>query len=364
MADSHKKKTAKEAISNEQEAKGKYSPSELRKHMSTGGGEPIDAGKKWTTERRVLQPRDPDTGHFTYNADAQLGLKYKQRAKGAIPVGAKGWILNNGIKKGDKVVIDDSVWIAIEGIDKQKLIDYFKKYDEAEGEYYVEEDGKATGLSSEFVGKRGRKSKEEKKAIDEYDEKIDEIAKGNYDEETADDTWRIVGDVDISSLGNYTQEEIKEKFEEKATGFEKNEKLTQLPASIGIQKKADNEAHNKKVDEENKAKAEAEKAAQEKKKPEEKVGIPNNAGAGQGGVPNVAGAGQGSGEQMEETKKTEVTETYKPDIKNIVANPKQEYENNKEYWDKKVQEYNQQHNSNHSAAWLLQALAQKYGKKK
>lgn len=351
MADSHKKKTAQEAIKSEQESKGKYSPSELRKNMSTGGGEPIDAGKKWTTEHRVLQPRDPDTGHFTYNADAQLGLKYKQRAKGAIPVGAKGWILNEGIKKGDKVVADDSVWVAIDGIDKEKLVDYFKKYDEAEGEYYVEEDGKATGLSSEFIGKRGRKSKGEKEAIETSKEKKEEIVKGEYVDELADDSWRVAGNVDLSTLGKYSQEDMKKKFAEKAIGFETNKKLTQLAAEIGIEKQSENEAHNKKVDEEKAAKeAEAKKA-------ENEAGVPNAVGAGQG-------AGQEATEEVkEETKKTEVEETYKPDVKNIVANPKKEYEEHKDYWDKKIQEYNQKNGTSHSAAWLLNALAKKYGSK-
>jgi hypothetical protein len=41
----HKKATAKEAISKEQSKLGKYSPEEMRKHMSTGGGEPIDKNK-------------------------------------------------------------------------------------------------------------------------------------------------------------------------------------------------------------------------------------------------------------------------------------------------------------------------------
>ena len=344
MPDSHKKKTAKEAISNEQESKGKYSPQELRKHMSTGGGEPIAKGNKWTSEHRVLQPRDPDTGHFTYNADAQLGLKYPQRGKGAIPVGAKGWILNDGIKKGDKVVTDDSIWIAIDTIDKQKLIDYFKKYDETEGEYYLEDkSGKSTGLSSEFVGKRGRKSKDEKTAIENAKSEKEKIAEGYYDSETASDTWRIVDNVDISSLGKYSKEEIKKKFEEKAKGFDTNKQLSQFAAEIGIEKKAKNEAYNAY----NKSMAESKKDMEKESQ-----------------SPNVAGAGEATEQETKETmQETKTQETYKPSTKNIVANPKKEYEDHKEYWDKKVEEYNQKNGTSHSAAWLVQALAKKYGGK-
>lgn len=48
--------------------------------LSTGGGEPIEKGKKLTTEKRVLQPRDPETGEFDYNASADIERKYAYHA--------------------------------------------------------------------------------------------------------------------------------------------------------------------------------------------------------------------------------------------------------------------------------------------
>lgn len=208
---------AKQAIKDEKkgDAGDKYSVEALRANMSTGGGEPIAKGKKMTNEKRVLQPRDPDTGHFTYNADAQYGLKYKQRAKGAVPVGARNWVLNDGIKKGDKVNINDKVWIAIADMDKDAVIDYFKKFDENSGEYYTEKkntaddegpftknQGVGEGFSSNFIRKRGRPSKEEKQGVEQGE--------------------RIVGNLSakaMNALSKTSKQEMADKFAEKAKGI-------------------------------------------------------------------------------------------------------------------------------------------------
>jgi hypothetical protein len=291
-----------------------------------------------------LQPRDPDTGHFTYNADANLGLKYPQRGKGAVPVGAKNWILSSGIKKGDKVVIDDSVWIAIEDLDENKLKDYFKRYDEEAGEYVSTKDDKADKFSTNFIKKRGRVSKEEKS----------EMAAGE----------KVVGDVDLSSLGKYSQNDMSAKFAEKAKAYTPSMKSSAGIAKIGSEKQASNAAHNEKVDAE-------QKKAEEEAKAKAKENV-NTAGAGsESEQPKQTSPFDDSKqEEPKEETKEEVTETkveekpYKPSKNDIVSNPKKEYEAHKEYWDNQVAEYNKKNGTSHSAAWLVQALAKKYGSKK
>lgn len=49
--------------------------------LATGGGEPIKKGHKRTNEKRVLQPRDPKTGQFDYNASADIERKYDYHAE-------------------------------------------------------------------------------------------------------------------------------------------------------------------------------------------------------------------------------------------------------------------------------------------
>lgn len=49
--------------------------------LATGGGEPIAKGHKRTNEKRVLQPRDPKTGQFDYNASADIERKYDYHAE-------------------------------------------------------------------------------------------------------------------------------------------------------------------------------------------------------------------------------------------------------------------------------------------
>ena len=185
--------------------------------LSTGGGEPIKPGQKWTDEKRVLQPRDPETGTFTYNSEAHWGLKYKQRNKaGTVPPSARELVLAAGIdpvdgviKAGDVIVWNGKTQIVLQDMSVEELYDYFRKYDEASGEYYV---GKAQSerqipsenrkLSSNFASKQGRHSKAENEGI----------AKG-------DNPFAVVGRYDMSKLSNKTAAAIEAKYAEAANGF-------------------------------------------------------------------------------------------------------------------------------------------------
>lgn len=263
----------------------RYSVEALRANMSTGGGVPIKKGHKWTNERRVMQPRDPDTGHFTYNADAQYGLKYKQRAKAnSTPIGLRSWGLSDGIKKGDKVNINGKVWIAIRDMDAAEVREYFKRFDEEHGEYYKPQHyltpklnrvshaptgvnkGIGTSLSSAFIRKRGRTSKAEKAGIE------------------AGRTH--LGEVDLSKLGSVSQAEMQTKNLEANKGFLFKPVNTADRAHIDSSMAAANQAHNDRVDAQNSS---ASKAT---------AGTPNWAGAGSASAnsasANPASAGTGS----------------------------------------------------------------------
>lgn len=251
MADSHKKIEAKEAIRKERRAKNaeysdKYSPETLRANMSTGGGTPIEKGHKWTNEHRVLQPRDPDTGHFTYNADAELSLKYKSHGKkDADPVAMKNMKISSDIKKGDVVSLAGQTFVALDDISYEKMKDFFRHYDEDREEYYsydslpskaTMEDAftkiagnvKAVKLSDLLVKKKGRMSKAEKESISEGKS--------------------VVGHVDIEKLGEKTKQEIANKMASAKAKFSPNTKVTQFLAPIGADKAAANAAFNKAVD--------------------------------------------------------------------------------------------------------------------
>ena len=185
--------------------------------LSTGGGTPIGPGEKWTDEHRVLQPRDPATGTFTYNSEAKWGLKYKQRNKAnTVPPSARELVLAAGIDpkdgmihKGDVIVWNGKTQIALQDMKVEELYDYFKKYDENTGEYYVGKAQKESQspsdnkkLSSNFVTKQGRHSKAENEGL----------AKG-------DNPFRVVGHYDMDKLSNKTAEAIAKKVEETAKGF-------------------------------------------------------------------------------------------------------------------------------------------------
>ncbi len=185
--------------------------------LSTGGGEPIKPGQKWTDEKRVLQPRDPETGYFTYNSEAHWGLKYKQRNRaGTVPPSAKQLVLaaginpiNGVIKEGDVIVWNGKTQIVLQDMSVEELYEYFRKYDENSGEYYV---GKALKekqvptdnkkLSSNLVSKQGRHSKAENEGI----------AKG-------DNPFAVVGHYDMSKLSDKTAAAIAKKVDEAAKGF-------------------------------------------------------------------------------------------------------------------------------------------------
>ena len=250
MAD-HKKVTAQQAIKEKRSENDKYSPETLKANMSTGGGTPIEKGHKWTTEHRVLQPRDPDTGHFTFNADADLSLKYKSHGKGnADPISYKQFGLNKDVKKGDVVNIGGKTWIAIEDIPVEKLRDFFRHYDPETGEYYSSKEDMPTPdkatiedafdkikdtvhdavkLSDLFVKKRGKMSKAEKAGVEQGEQ--------------------ILGQIDVETLGKYSKAEMAQKLESAKKGFTPGAALDKDIAPISDEKKAANEEFNKKYDE-------------------------------------------------------------------------------------------------------------------
>lgn len=244
---SHGKQSSATALKEHGGKGDKYSVESLRANMSTGGGEPIPAGHKWTNEKRRLQPRDPDTGHFTYNADAQYGLKYKSHGKAdATPIGAKRFNFGDGIKKGDKIAINDKVYIAIRDMNYEEVKDYFRHFDEEYGDYYsygekpseaagdieqettLTHDLKGSSLSSAFIKKRGRVSKEEQAAMDAGETKL--------------------GTFDMSKLGKYSMKEMAAKTKEYLEGMTPSDKITMQEAHITLPKKKANEAYNAEKD--------------------------------------------------------------------------------------------------------------------
>ena len=316
------KQQVKESIKEEKHSGDKYSVESLRANMSTGGGEPIPKGKKRTTQKRVLQPRDPDTGQFEFNSSALYGRKYPDRSKpDHAPIAARGWILNEGIKKGDKVNIDGKVWIAIESIDKQELINYFKKYNEGAGEF-------SSGnqkLSSKFIRKHGRQSKEEKAGM--------EAGK------------RVVGQVDMSALSKTSKAEMEMKMKESMQGFEP-ENWSTIPLSpIDAEKQAANEKFNAQPPKE--AETPAEKPAE---KPAEQP-MEKGVGAGEGGSP-------------EPEKPAEGPKKFSYDFDAMEKDLKGFYEANKEEIDKRVDAYNKKKGYNWSAAKYLKAILNKHKQKK
>jgi len=268
MAESHKKVEAKQAIRQEREKLGgKYSPEALRANMSTGGGTPIPEGHKWTTEHRVLQPRDPDTGHFTFNADADLDLKYKSHGKGnADPISYKSWKLAGAIKKGDVINIGDKTWIAIADIDAEKVRDFFRHYDNETGEYYsygelpdkatiedafteIAGNVKAVKFSDFFVKKRGRVSKAEAEKIEAGEKKL--------------------GNVDLEKVSAATKKEMEAKLASIKKGFSPQYKVSPNLSPIDAKKAEEHKEYNAKVDE---ARANKNKPAAQEKRQEMALG--------------------------------------------------------------------------------------------
>lgn len=67
----------------------------LKKFTNTGGGEPIEAGHKWTTEERDPdQGRDPNTGQFIDNESIGRETKYPHRGKNLVPYIMRGIFRN------------------------------------------------------------------------------------------------------------------------------------------------------------------------------------------------------------------------------------------------------------------------------
>ena len=312
------KQQAKEAITNERSSGDPYSVESLRANMATGGGEPIPKGKKRTNEKRVLQPRDPDTGQFEFNSSAMYGRKYPDRSiKDHMPIAGRGWLLNDGIKKGDKVNIDGKVWIAIQSIDKQALIDYFKKFNEGAGEYSGGEGGEIRQkLSSSFIRKKGRQSKEEKEGIEAGQ--------------------RTVGKVKLSALSKTSKAEMKAKFEEIKQGFNVEEWST-IPLDkkeMAFVEKEEEKPIEEKPIEEKPAEKPAEKPMGEESKPEEKPA---------------------------EQKKLVFDESAFGELE---QDPKGFYEKHKEEIDARVKSFNEKNGQNWSAAKYLKAKLNQFKQKK
>ena len=312
------KQQAKESITAEKHSGDKYSVESLRANMSTGGGEPIPAGKKRTHERRVLQPRDPDTGQFEFNSSALYGRKYPDRSKpDHAPIAARGWILNEGIKKGDKVNIDGKVWIAIRSINKQELINYFKKYNESAGEFSTDYGaGKNQKLSSAFIRKLGRTSKEEKAGIE----------KGE----------RVLGKVAMSSLSKTSKEEMRAKMKESMRGFNPEDWSTIPLDVISPSKLAENEKFNKEKD--------LKRATNPQPRPK-----PNTS-------PQQKPQEKPMGEQEEE-------KPFSYDYDAMERNPQMYYTANKAAIDKKLDEFNKKNNKNWTPQMFIKALLKAKKKK-
>ena len=81
----------------------------LKKFTNTGGGEPIEAGHKWTTENRDPgQGRDPNTGQFIDNESIGRDTKYPHRGKNLVPYIMRGIFRNllilNGLSGGEEAI--------------------------------------------------------------------------------------------------------------------------------------------------------------------------------------------------------------------------------------------------------------------
>lgn len=174
---SHKKKNLSDIV---KKSKGggaldsRYSVKSLRANMSTGGGQPIPKGHKWTTEKRVEQPRDPVTQQFEYNASADLGLEYKSRGK-KIPIAARRLGISENVFRhtGNVVLIDGDTWVNVRGDDltHEQFVDFFKEWHEGDKDFVNKEN---TSLTKMFDKKRGRMSKAEKEAQKNKDYVVNE----------------------------------------------------------------------------------------------------------------------------------------------------------------------------------------------
>lgn len=117
--------------------------------LNTGGGTPIQKGHKRTTEHRVLQPRDPDTGRFDYNSSANISRKYKYHAehngshKGAggggtlktLPYFARGFeatFAKVGVKKGDVITVNGQKYISTMDMTPEEFREQLENYLEDE----------------------------------------------------------------------------------------------------------------------------------------------------------------------------------------------------------------------------------------
>lgn len=317
------KQEAKTAITAEKESGDKYSVESMRANMSTGGGEPIPKGEKRTTQKRVLQPRDPDTGEFEFNASALYGRKYPDRSKeGHDPISARGWMLPDGIKKGDKVNIGDKVWIAIDDIDADTMREYFKNYDEEKGEFF----SGGQKLSDRFIRKQGRESKEEKAGI----------AAGD----------RVIGQVDLNKVSNKSKVEMKAKIDSVlANGFVPSEHyslvLGKMEAPISQEKLSKNMQKNmQKKEMNNQQSAPVQQETKEEVKEEVKEEPQKE-------------------EPKQEAPQQEQKASFEVDYSAMEKDPNAYYESNKEYWDKRVSAYNNKKGKNYTPQQFMKALLNK-----
>jgi hypothetical protein len=216
----------KESQAVRNETKGAPTADELRaNNLSTGGGEPIEKGHKWTSEKRVLQPRDPSTGHFEYNSSANFSLKYKSRGKG-VPLFMRGWKIDY-VKKGDVMTGPNGkrYWVPVD-MTKDEFIDNMKYY--IEGKDGV---GHYMGLDSgAFKAKSGAPSKKEKAAI----------AQGGI---------QVAGNHDISKAGPSIQAKLAKAAQDYQAATAHKPPLMGKPiyanqSNISASKQAANQAYN------------------------------------------------------------------------------------------------------------------------
>jgi hypothetical protein len=93
----------------------------LKKFTNTGGGEPIEAGHKWTTEDRDPdQGRDPNTGQFIDNESIGRDTKYPHRGKNLVPYIMRGIFRNllilNGLSGDEEALRGEEGEKFLEGV--------------------------------------------------------------------------------------------------------------------------------------------------------------------------------------------------------------------------------------------------------
>lgn len=308
-----------------------------KKTLATGGGEPIPKGQKMTDEKRVLQPRDPETGQFDYNASADIERKYEYHAERNGLRDPKDWneshrrlpkalqqvyqdffqddkgnpgiFSEEGVREGQKMSANGQRFIASLEMDKKEFIDLITSVSH-------DEEGKAH-LSSKTYDSKGAVYKEKTKesAFVSADTRGKKPAKSSG--------------ADWSSLKSVNPAEMKESLAKAAkaarTGlqYENNpDFIAPIAPELSPDKKAKNEAYNN-------------MKQQPQQKPEAAP------------IPSV------------EPKQEPEKKPYSFDANEAEKDPKGYYEANKEDIDKAVKAFNEKHGKNINAAQYIKAKINK-----